>query len=267
MGKTVYIFDVDGVLTNPSLKKIEHKEILNKIAKLLENNLVALNTGRSLAWILERVINPLIELVEDKDNLENFYAVGEKGGTWLSISKSAQVNEFKDEQISTPLELRNKVRELIESEFADTTFFDNSKETMVSAEMNDGQNPEEGYRAAQNQLITKLKKILEEEGLDKNFKIDPTTIATDIENKIVGKDFGVNRIIAWFKAKNVIIDRIICFGDSKSDIPMAQEIYKMGYAPEFVYVGKDALENYYPFKVIYAHEKYDRGTLEYLNHE
>ena len=267
MAKIAYIFDVDGVITNPSLKKVEHKEILLKLAKLLENNIVALNTGRSLSWLIDRVINPLLEISDNYKNFENFYAVGEKGGTWLEIDKDGKIIKFRDESISIPDKLKIKVEELVEAEFSNTTFYDDSKETMVSTEMLDGQNPEKEYRSDQKILVTKLQEVLKEEGLSENFKIDPTTIATDIENKIVGKDFAVRRIIDWVKTNNINPERIICFGDSKSDIPMAQELYEMGFPLEFVFVGTEQLKNDLPFKLFYTQEKYDKGTLEYLNQE
>jgi HAD superfamily hydrolase (TIGR01484 family) len=264
---TAYIFDVDGVITDPSLKRIKHKEILLKIAELLENEIVTLNTGRSLEWLLERVINPLLEIVKNKENLQNFYAVGEKGGTWLTIDKNEHINQFRDKKITIPMTLQVKVKSLVESEFSETTFYDDTKQTMISTEMIDGLDPEHKYKSTQERLVTRLKELLEEEGIEGDLKIDPTTIATDIENTIVGKDFAVRRIINWLETKNITPDKIIAFGDSKSDIPMAEEIYKKGLPLEFVFVGKELLKDNYPFKINYTQEKYDKGTLEYLNQE
>jgi len=46
-----WIFDIDGVVTNPLLVHIADK--------LKSGEPVAFNAGRSTSWLIERVINPL----------------------------------------------------------------------------------------------------------------------------------------------------------------------------------------------------------------
>lgn len=269
----VYIFDVDGVISDPKEKRPTIEGILDIIAyKLSKNEPVALNTGRSLSWMIERIITPLLLKVNDKKFLQNFFAVGEKGGTWLTFDKEGVQEEHKDASISVPSELQQKVRKLIKSDFSATTFFDDSKLTMVSTEMHDGFDDEKRkqlYEPAQKALVLKLEELLGEKGLKYDFKVDPTTIATDIENKHVGKDFAVKRIIKWLEEKKIKPQKYITFGDSKSDIPMAQELYRQGLSVEFVFVGKksDVNSSDYPFPVKITNAQYQLGTLEYLNQE
>ncbi len=260
-----YIFDVDGVITNPSLKLVEHKEILQKIANLLSsNNLIALNTGRSLSWVNERIIPPLLEYISAKITLKNLFAVGEKGGTWFNFDDNGTIQFHKDESISVPFDLQEKIKELISNSFSETMFYDDTKETMISTEMRDGLSIDE-YKKSQKELITKMTAILGEMQLTQTLEIDPTTIATDIENQIVGKDYAMERIIDWISHSGLEPKRFITFGDSKSDIPMAEKLYEHKLPVSFVYVGNDNLNtSSMQFPTIITQEKFDKGTLEFL---
>ena len=260
------IFDVDGVITNPSEKRITEPEILDEIIKRLKNGEpVALNTGRSIKWVIERVINPLVEKTEDKSILQNFFAVGEKGGTWAEFDKDGDLVESKDDNISVPEDLKDKVRNLIKNNYSDSMFYDESKLTMISTEMIDGY-PLENYRSKQRTLTTQLEALLEDKNLKEKFKVDPTTIADDIENKFVGKNFAVRRILNWVKERNIKPQRYIAFGDSfRSDVPMAEEINLEELPVEFVYVGKENIDtSKYSFSIKQTRNKFEKGTLEYL---
>lgn len=260
------IMDVDGVITDPQEKRITEPEILDQIAKRLEKGEpVALNTGRSIEWVKDRVLNTLIERVKDKKILQNLLAVGEKGGTWAEFDENGQLQQHKDESISVPQALQEKVRNLINSEFSDSMFFDETKETMISTEMKDGY-PLEEYTKQQQGLNKKLQELVDQEGLAEELKVEPTTIATDIENKYVGKGFAVRRILEWLSNKGIKPQRYITFGDSfSSDMPMAQEIHSQGLPVEFVFVGKEnILTSNLPFPVKRPAAAFEKGTLEFL---
>jgi len=260
------IFDVDGVITNPQEKRITESEILDEIIKALKRKEpVALNTGRSVSWMTEKVIKPLTEKVGDKTILKDFFAVGEKGGTWAEFDNKGKLIINKDENISVPDNLKSKIRNLIANKFSDSMFYDESKLTMISTEMKDGHSLED-YNEKQKILVTEFEKILSKDQLNEKFKIDPTTIAVDVENMFVGKHFAVKRIIAWVKEKGFIPHKYITFGDSfKSDIPMAEELYSKNLSVEFVYVGKENVEtSKHPFPIKITQDKYGKGTLEFL---
>jgi len=261
-----WIFDVDGVITNPSEKRVTEPEILYEIIKKLKRGEpVALNTGRSVSWVIERVINPLKEKVEDKTILKNLFAVGEKGGTWAEFDEDGNLLEKKDDNISVPDDLRNKVRDLINSNYSDSMFFDESKLTMISTEMKDGYSLEE-YKNKQQYLIPQLKTLLQRRNISEKFKVDPTTIAVDVENKFVGKHFAVKRIIEWVKSRGISPQRYIAFGDSfVSDVPMAEEINLQNLPVEFVYVGKEKIQtSNYRFPIKRTQANFEKGTLEFL---
>lgn len=263
--KTAWVLDVDGVITNPQEKKVTEPKILDQIAKKLEaGEPVALNTGRSLIWIIDRVITSLLEKVQDKKSLRNFFASGEKGGAWITFDENGKMQHHKDESISVSQSLQDKVRALINSEFSESMFFDETKETMISTEMKDGY-PVEEYAKHQKGLNAKLQELVDQENLTEELKVDPTTIATDIENKHVGKGFAVERIIGWLQEIGANPQRFIAFGDSfSSDIPMAEKLHSKNKKVEFVFVGKGEIKQSYPFPIARPQGFFEKGTLEAL---
>jgi hydroxymethylpyrimidine pyrophosphatase-like HAD family hydrolase len=55
-----WLFDVDGVLTNPQEKKIVESKIIEFLIKILSSGeLIGLNTGRSLEFVEKEVLEPL----------------------------------------------------------------------------------------------------------------------------------------------------------------------------------------------------------------
>ena len=258
--EVAWIFDVDGVITNPAEKKVTEVGLIEEISsKLDQGDIVALNTGRSISWMMDRVIKPIEEAVGDKTKLVNFLAVGEKGGAWASFKDGELVIEV-DDQIFIPESLKAEVRHLIESKFAESMFYDESKLTMLSTEMIDGRSVPD-YAKEQLILIEKMKEILENpEYRSLDLKIDPTTIATH-----VGKHFGARRIANWLKERGIKPIHVIALGDSQSDTEMAEEL-QGEYPVEFVFVGdKSKLDSSKLIKKpVFTQKQFGEGTFEFL---
>ncbi len=262
----MFIFDVDGVLTNPAKKRITKPQIIDFIkGRLRTGNLIALNTGRSLSWTANRIINRFFEKTDDKKILKNFFVIGEKGGTWLTFDKNGNMKQFKDESISVPKFLQNQVRALITAKYSNLMFFDDSKLTMISIEMAEGVSIDQ-YNKAQGKLEQELKNLLSETNLDQTLKIELSIIAIDIENRYVGKDFAVKRMLLCLKEKGLSPKKYVAFGDSVSDISMAEELHKANLSFEFVFVGDRKLiaGKRLPFPTTLTDKLFDEGTAEYL---
>jgi HAD superfamily hydrolase (TIGR01484 family) len=262
----VYIFDVDGVITNPQEKQIKENKILDEISQKLEKSIpVAFNTGRTLTWVIDRVIHPLLLKINDKTILQNLFIVGEKGGVWLTFDQKGQMHSEKDDSILMTRDLQNKLRALAENEFKDYVFYDNDKQTMITLEVKDDVSLE-AFNRIHPALNKRISEILEKEDPEGKFKLTPTTLDTDIENKFVGKGFAVNRILKWLRERKLNPKKFIAFGDSGADIEMAEEINKQGYSVIYVYVGNKTKpeKNKYPFEIVYTQNYFDKGTLEYL---
>jgi hypothetical protein len=276
-----FLLDVDGVITNPVEKKVTEERLFEDIALALSKNLpVALNTGRSNEWMIERVILPLESRLEDKTLLKNFFAVGEKGLTWASFNAEGQLTQgvfdrngmqvegfdtsvFLDETTSGHFKtLEKKVKSLIDTQYSHSTFFDSTKKAMISTEMHDGYD-QSRYAQEQVSFTQKLNDLLQKEGLEASFNVDPTTIATDIQVPFAGKHLGAKRILDWLSSKNINPQLFIAVGDSSSDLEMADELHSQGKNVEFKYVNpKKPLQVEKPYKITTSQAEFEKGTEE-----
>ncbi|OGH16188.1 MAG: hypothetical protein A3C30_02645 [Candidatus Levybacteria bacterium RIFCSPHIGHO2_02_FULL_40_18] len=261
-----FLFDVDGVITDPAEKKVTQKGLIEAIAERLDSDeVVTLNTGRSISWLSEKgIFRELETSVKDKSKLSNFIAIGEKGGTWQAYEAGTWKNHI-DESIEVPLELQDRIRRLIEERFSDLMFFDESKLTMISTEMIDGKSITE-FSEKQKDLVEEMNRILlDPDYKNLNLRIDPTTIATDIQNAHVGKHLGARKIADWIQSKGIKPEHFITVGDSQSDTDMAEELQD-DYPVEFVFVGDpeklDSSRLHCP--IIFTKARYSAGALEYL---
>ncbi len=269
MEKTVahaWLFDVDGVLTHPVEKRITEGEVIDLICGMLERGEpVSLNTGRSIDFMVDQVLNKLEGMIVDKSLLKNMMAIGEKGSVWISYDEVGERLQTIDESVTVPAVIQEEVKGLIEDKFNESMFYDETKKTMISVEMRDGYDWEK-FRLVQVELNIELLKILEKHILTDELKVDPSRIATDVENKHVGKALGARRFLDWLDKRKITTQKFIAFGDSKSDIRMAEEINEQGKPVEFVFVGeKKLLEGgVFDFPVVYTSQYCEKGTLEYL---
>jgi hydroxymethylpyrimidine pyrophosphatase-like HAD family hydrolase len=268
---TAWIFDVDGVLADPEYKTINEDFFAIILGNLHKGEPVALNTGRSIDWVIERMIHPLLAKTKDKSVLTNFFIVGEKGATWMSFDPEGGMHRNKDDSFILSNKLRERMKEMVEEKFSDCVFFDDTKETMISIEMKDSYDVKK-FKERQKELNTEMKKIIEEIG--NGHKMDPTIIATDIEDIRVGKALGTKHILTWLDDNKLMPEKFIAFGDSVSDLEMANELEKKGKQVTFVYVGdlkklKDAEEEgkVKNKAIIEQVGGFTQGTLEYLNKE
>ncbi len=261
-----WLFDVDGVLSHLVEKKNTERELLERILAMLEKGEpVALNTGRSVDFAIEKVLKELEAMTKDKSIFQNLLLVGEKGAIQVSYDKNGDYHEEIDQSISVPEYLQKEVKELVEKQFSDTIFFDTGKKTMISVEMVEGGDLEE-FKKRQAELNKLLDELLIKHDLKKEYKLDPTRISIDIQNKYAGKHLGAKKVLDWLEKNKIKPQQFIAFGDSKSDAEMAEEIFRHGLKVELVFVGGKELlgEQEFAFPVKIPKLSYEKGTLEYL---
>jgi hypothetical protein len=278
-----HLFDVDGVLSDPHQKKVIHPELFDElIGRLRAGEPIALNTGRSADWALNNIVEPVSErLGDDKHLLELLSVIGEKGGSWAVHDKEGNLHRNYAEKLTLPDGLVGKVNTLLseDPEFSATmtTQVDPDKKTMISPEMSAvpaGTTPDEHlarFHRAQDRFAEEVGQLIEENGLSDIFKVDKTTIATDVESHYVGKDLGAERFLEILKAQNIAYKHgdssaeFVTYGDSGSDIAMAEELQRRGLQGEFVYVGTGTpvRQPGYSFPVNKVNG-YSTGTLDYL---
>lgn len=263
----VTIFDVDGVLTNLSRNQADEKLII-LLMNLLDNNvIVVLNTGRSLQWLEEVILKKLLaNSINQLINFKNFFILAEKGGIWVDFTNNnlTKINPIIDQSISVPKKLIDSIKYLVASKYHQKMFFDSTKKTMVTIEKNKETTLEE-FQLSQLKLIEEIKEIVTSFKFNKQIEIDLTTIATDVQHVIAGKDYGVEKILSWLQKHDYKVNKFFTFGDSSSDFAMAQSIFTHNKPVMHIHVGesKSPIANNFP--IIITNKKYAQGTKEFFN--
>lgn len=257
MRKIAYIFDVDGVLANLQTKKTSSELILCLVTLIKQGAILCINTGRSIQWLKEKL---LPELTEDLSIQERNYLfiAGEQGGTW-GWFEDGRLQTGKDGTLEVSSEIRRSIEDIAKK--TTTLFFDNTKETMVSLEMKDGTDIE-AFTRERDARVPQIQILVDK--LQPQLVVTPAQISIDLQNQFAGKDQGIRRLLMLLEKKAIIPEKTIAFGDSLSDLEMAEELYRSHIPVEFVYVGEKELEKAEDFKIVKAQQKFEFGTLEYL---
>lgn len=235
-----YIFDVDGPLSDPKEHKVIEKELLTIISDRLEQGLpVGLNTGRDTKWVMDNLISDLLPHLKNKSDLVNLMIIGEFGATWTTFDEEGTAHDHQSEQLSVPAEFKGTLKSLVEEKYGDTMFFD-ERPTMCSVVMKQGGSIED-FDRQRLELAAEIDEIIKDKPELVNIRVGQTTIATDINIKYAGKDVGVDRFEQWLKDRNIKPDRYFAFGDSASDIDMAEELDRTGKKAVFVFVGSEPM--------------------------
>lgn len=267
--ETAWLFDVDGVLSDPVTKKVP-EELLDKlVAKLQAGEPVGLNTGRSSRWIEERVIVPLREKVQDIKVLENLCIIAEFGATWDTFGQEGNLRHGKVDTLDLPEAITERVKALA-GNYRESMMYDDSKETHVTLEMKDGYDLGQ-FQAQQRDLAEAFQKIVEDTGNESKYMVHADTIATNIKSPYVTKALGVLRFREFLRERNIKAKQFKAFGDSISDLEMADELLRKGENVTFIFVGeKSKLAEARRNGLVKDEEKitavggYTHGTLDYL---
>ncbi len=185
---------------------------------------------------MEANVLPLLaEKLTRPDALQNLIVIGEKGGTWTTFTENGARIHAVSPKLKLPANLRENVESLITGTFAESMFISEEKESMVSVEMRDGFDLET-FKKHQQEFAAQAHALVAD--ID-GWQVDPTTIATDFENVHAGKALGADRFLDFLKARDIVAAHIKAYGDSASDLAMADELERRGQSVEFTYVGTD----------------------------
>jgi hydroxymethylpyrimidine pyrophosphatase-like HAD family hydrolase len=268
--KTAWIFDVDGVLTNPEAKQVLLTAIFDELSKRLQKGEpIILNTGRSVDFITRNILEPLSSRLSNQKYMEKLMTLAEKGAISITFDDSGKRIITIDHGMRISQELQDEIKAIVDQQpYSDTMFFDKTKQTMSSIELKAGK-PILLFREYQKNLVKILQNLLKKNNLENTMRVDPTTICTDVENINVGKSLGVKKFLKMLEEKGVFPNEFICFGDSPSDLDMLKELKKQGKKTIFVFVGdKEQVKNQDEGSIIFSDLHSDMGTLSYLvNHD
>ena len=240
------LLDVDGPIASPVTRTIALQSILDDLVTLTAIGVpIAFITGRSDAFIRESVITPLLAngLSEALTTTgARMFGVYEKGATWSTITSEGQGPLEIDDSLAPPAELIAAIRSLVESDFADVMFFDDTKRAMISVEQRTDVSLAD-YQARRESFDDQVFAIARHLGVGINhkssdspnqagqtpFRIDQTIISTDVESVLLDKDHGARRALAHFAAAGPLPRTWRSVGDSRSDYKMADELFHQGF--------------------------------------
>jgi hypothetical protein len=240
------LFDVDGPIASPVSRTIAIDSILTDLVTLATAGVpIAFITGRSDEFIRDEVVTPLLANgLGDALSTEGarMFGVFEKGASWAAITSAGMEEVTVDESVALPSAVVDAVRALVESDFADTMFFDETKRAMISVEQRTDVSSER-YKAAQGPFNDAAFALLVEHGLGVRlgdearpdasgavpFRLDPTIISTDIESVLLDKDRGAERALAYFEGTGALPRTWRSVGDSRSDYLMSDHLHSAGY--------------------------------------
>jgi hypothetical protein len=222
---------------------------------------VVLNTGRSDAFVRDRVLDLLIE--RGLPSAARLHAVCEKGAVWLSAGPDGVGEPVVDRALAVPAVCRELVDGLVDGGYGDAMFVDRTKHCMATVEARTDV-PADVYARAQAGFDADLLAGLVERGLgvrlreDEHpdadgrtpWRIDPSVIATDVEAVVSGKDLGARRALRLLGADGPLPRAWETVGDSRTDYAMADRLHALGYAVTHVDVRPAGPLPHRPYPVV-----------------
>lgn len=259
------LFDVDGPLASPVSRSVQIPSILDDLVTLAAAGVpIAFITGRSDAFIRDEVVAPLLDrglAPAFATGRARMFGVFEKGAVWATIDASGLGELTVDEALALPDSAVDEIRRLVQTDFSDTMFFDETKRAMISVEQRTDV-AHDAFREAQPRFDDSAYAALTAQGLgvsyrDRSsadadgavpFRLDPTIISTDIESVRLDKDRGAERALEHFAEAGELPTRWRSVGDSRSDYLMADHLHAAGFEVAHVDVrpADGILERPYP---------------------
>ncbi len=239
--KPFYVFDADGVLTDDNLDMVP--EILDILTKqLIAGQPIAINTGRNVAWITDHILRPIKSSLQASGNLEalqNIVAYAEMGAFQITYNEDGdEVQTIADNVVPLPDDIRAEIDELL---IADPAMFVGEIKQVYHAPQIDESVVKRGSKpaeAAKKKAQILIEDMFKSRGID-DFIILDAGIALVVHHKDLGKQLGMERALKWFKeTQGVDAEEVTAFGDSTSDIPMADKAHELGRKTRFVFVGE-----------------------------
>ena len=240
------LLDVDGPIASPLTRTIAQPGIVRDLRTLLAAGIpVVFNTGRSDAFLRERVVAPL--LADGWPAGARLHAVCEKGAVWATVGPAGLGEVHVDDALAVPPAGVDLVAELVAGGHGAAMEVDPTKRSMATVEARTDVSPAD-YRRAQAAFDADLVAALTARGLgvwlgDRvvpdaagrcPWRVDPSVIATDLESVAVGKDLGARRALQLLSADGPLPRAWHTVGDSPSDYRMADQLHALGAAVRHV---------------------------------
>jgi hypothetical protein len=256
------LLDVDGPVASPVTRTVS-PALLGYLRTLLGAGVpVVLNTGRSEAFVRERVLHPLAAVKLPAG--ARLHAVCEKGGVWTTAGPDGAGEVHVDAALAVPEICSAVLAELVGDGYGDAMFLDTTKRTMGTVEARTdvpASTYAERQRAFDAELLARLAgaglgvRMRDEDHPDADgrtpWRIDPSVIATDVESVRAGKALGVRRALDLLRADGPLPRAWQTVGDSRTDYAMADQLHAFGRDVTHVDVGPEPpLVRPYPVRAV-----------------
>jgi hydroxymethylpyrimidine pyrophosphatase-like HAD family hydrolase len=265
-----YLFDVDGVLTNPQTRnKITKPELITMlINKLNEGSPLGFISGRGMLWLRSSVVKVLENYLMDhpgfaKSILDNIYVAGEFGGV-TCIHTNGQRQETVNNAWIIPEEIRRGLH-LVSFQFSDYVSVETEKQTIFTVFAN--QNiTEEDFQTRKNVIVEEFQHVLE--GYP-DLEVQADRLAINIRYKKANKKNATDMFLQWLKEKGFTPEKYYVFGDSPTDLEMGEELQRQKIPFAFIYVGEQSelTNSHHTFPLTVTKGHCDEGTVEYLKEQ
>lgn len=258
------LLDVDGPVADPATRTVA-ATLLDDVGRLLAAGVpVVLNTGRSVDYVREHVLDPLVGRGLAPE--ARLHAVCEKGAVWTTAGEGG-TDVHEDAELRVPDAGRDLLEALVRDGYGDTMFVDGTKRAMATAEARTDL-PDGAFAARQEAFAADLLAGLRAAGLgvriqDQRFpgddghcpwRIDPSVIATDLEAGDSGKALGARRALRLLAEDGPLPRAWHTVGDSRSDYAMADHLHGAGYDVTHVDVGPRPALTDRPYAVEVLHD-------------
>ncbi len=240
------LLDIDGPIASPLTRTIAIPRILTNLVRLAASGVpIVFITGRSDAFVRDSVVAPLLakglgDALRQPGSV--MYGIFEKGAAWAEIGSAGMATVSVDPQHQVPVVAAAALREVFDSEFATTMFWDETKRAMVSAEQHVGI-PRDEFVESQLRFNEIAFEVLARHGVGIRygssespdatgsvlFRVEPTIISTDIEAIALDKDVAAGRALDYVSTRVPLPTVWRSVGDSRSDYLMADLVHARGY--------------------------------------
>jgi len=234
------LLDVDGPIASPVTRTVPEPIIRDLVILAGAGMPIAFITGRSLDFMRDHVVAELV--ANGLTESARVYGVCEKGAVWFPITSGGVGPVEMDSSVAIPAPVVDGLRTLVQSDFATTMFFDETKQAMVSVEQRPDVSHEQ-YVADQELFNRSAFSLCTEHGLGVQygetkspdaaggvpFRIEPTIISTDIESVRLDKDRAAERALDFFTGNGPLPVLWRSVGDSRGDYLMADHLHSVGH--------------------------------------
>lgn len=270
------LLDVDGPIASPVTRTIAIRSIIDDLVYLANAGVpVVFNTGRTDLFLRDQVVKPL--LAAGLSPHARAFGVCEKGAVWFGLTMNNFDGIHIDSDLALPGEIRADLRNLLESQYSGSMFWDEHKHVMASHEQRTDVEHAE-FLPERDRFAAAAFELLELQGVGvelgdrrttapASVRIEPTIISVDIEKVELGKDLGAKRALTLLEGSGGIPRVWRTVGDSRSDYTMADFLHTEGFDVAHVDVRPSEGVPDKPYRIIIEgdHEN-DAAGAAFLSH-